>query len=483
MSPSRWRAALSLAIPAALATLAGPAAAFTWGCPFGVNAHQASNAALDKVAAAGIGWVRFDMNWFQLEPKQGQYDWQEPDRFIDHATGLGLHVFVTVAYSPKWAVAGPCNDNDPNKVNWCRNRPPTNPAFWTSFLTAAVKRYQGKVKHWGMWNEPNLSSFYTGTRDQYVADILKPGSAAVHAACGDCKVLGPELAHLRGADWDSCEGQCLGCQCAFNGWNFSLIKVLEAAGAQIDIITHHKYTDPALTFWQEMCDGETVVIKIQDGVKEVTDKYAPGKSVWITELGWESEPFGKYKNDYAAGELTKSYQWMSEIVAGSFPSVKNKPWPELAKLFWYDLHDDPNGYSWGLLTSNIEEKAPYQAYKDVIQKLGDCSGGGGAGGAGGSGGSGSSASSTGSSSTSSTGSSSGGGTSTGSSSGGGAGTGGAGTGGGAGATSSGAPGAPVRPGGGEGGCGCVLVPRSGGAPGAVGLLVGLLLLCRRRQRR
>ncbi len=50
------------------------------------------------------------------------------------------------------------------------------------------------------------------------------------------------------------------------------------------------------------------------------------------------------------------------------------PWPELEKLFWYDLVDDPNAASWGLLDSTETPKDPYNAYAAVIQTLGDCTG-------------------------------------------------------------------------------------------------------------
>ena len=73
---------------AVLASLAGSlllvpstSSALTEDCPFGVNAHQASNMALQQAAAAGIGWVRFDFNWFQIEPADNQFDWTIPDRF------------------------------------------------------------------------------------------------------------------------------------------------------------------------------------------------------------------------------------------------------------------------------------------------------------------------------------------------------------------------------------------------------------------
>lgn len=366
---------LALVTGVALALLATPkrAQGFTPECPYGVNAHLSTNNALDLAAAAGIGWVRMDMNWFQCEPSQGSYSWGEIDRFTSHADSLGLHVFATVAYTPPWA-GQPCNDADANEWNHCRNALPTVSGAWTDFLTAALGRYSATVKHWGMWNEPNLLHFFRGTRDDYVNHILIPGSDTVHALCSDCYVLGPELANLRGANWDSDQGTCVGSDCAFNGWNYSLIQILQAAGSYLDIITHHKYSDPASEWWAQVLDGEFIIIQIMNGAKEVIDLYGQGQPVWLTEFGWETPPFGSHDPAYAATQLTQLYTALPQVQAGTYTGATNVPWPQLEKLFWYDLVDDPNAASWGLLDSSETPKAPYTAYASVIQTLGDCTG-------------------------------------------------------------------------------------------------------------
>lgn len=347
-------------------------------CPFGVNAHQASDASLDLVADAGIGWVRFDMNWFQMEPQPGLYDWTTPDRFVTHARQLGLNVFFTVAYTPDWAAPAGCDNNSADVGQHCLNAVPAQ-GDWTSFVTAAVERYGDHVKHWGMWNEPNLEHFFLGTRRDYVQTILKPGSAAVHAACSDCKVLGPELAHLRGANWDANSGTCLFGECSFNGWEVSLRAILDAAGSDIDIITHHKYTDPAHRFWSEAVDGEYVVVKLMSGIKEITDEHAPGKEVWITEMGWETTPGGSHTEGYAADQLFKAYQTMGQVQAGTWSGTSSGAWPELQKMFWYDLHDDPNTapdgdrYTWGLLGDDgLTPKQTYASFATVVDTFGGC---------------------------------------------------------------------------------------------------------------
>ena len=344
-------------------------------CPFGVNGHQNDDASLALAADAGIGWVRMDFNWYQMEPSPGVYDWSAADRFIDTATAEGLNVFPTIAYAPAWAVAPGCNDLSPEPGDWCHNQSP-DPAAWASFVEAAVARYGDRVKVWGLWNEPNLEHFYRDTREVWVRDVLVPGAEALHTTCSDCQVAGPELANIRGANWDSDEGVCAFGECMFNGWEVSLTEILDEAGDHIDIVTHHRYDDSAQIWLDELIGGQWFGnLQYMHGLKEITDAHAPGKPVWITEFGWETTPGGPYSPSYAADQLTDSYLDLQEARTTGWNG--HAPWPELDKLFWYDLHDDPvvhawGQYTWGLLDADGQPKEAYYAYADVIDALGGC---------------------------------------------------------------------------------------------------------------
>ena len=379
MSPTlRALLPIALACPGLLLLPAGPAhAEFSTDCPFGVNAHQASDAELELAAAAGIGWVRMDFNWYTFEPSRGGYDWSIPDRFVAKADDLGLNVFASVGYTPSWAVSGSCDDSSSEESQWCRNGVPASTAYWTDFVTAAVNRYGGSIKHWGMWNEPNLEGFFRGSRDEYVDIILVPGSNAVHAACSDCLVLGPDLANLRGATWDAEEGTCIAGECIFNGWEVSLTEILQDAGGSIDIVTHHNYEDPPSALWAELADGEYLVIQFMHGLKELTDAYAPGKPVWLTEFGYETTPGGDMTQSEAADALEESFEGLFDVQSGRSTWVSNQPWPEMEKLFWYDMTDDPNIYdwgefTWGLLEADHTPKQAYYTYQDVVNDYGGC---------------------------------------------------------------------------------------------------------------
>lgn len=302
------------AAPAAQAQTTHPAS------KYGVCAHHASDAALDKTARAGIKWVRLDFNWFQMETAKGQFNWRITDRLVRSSQAKGLSVFATLAYTPSWA-----NGSQDHAV------PPTRMQDWYDFVHAVVTRYKATVKHWGLWNEPNLDHFFKGNRDTYL-EILRRGHAAVKAADSAGKTLGPELAHLKGGQW--------------NTW---LDDILRRGGQYIDIITHHMYKDPSETF--TALDGSPWPWD-PPSVKTIIQRAGQGnKPVWFTEFGWRTDQHSP---------ATQARR-LKELLEG----LEQRPW--ITKYFPYMLHDGPTGEKWGLMDHNLNHKPGMDAYRDHIR--------------------------------------------------------------------------------------------------------------------
>jgi hypothetical protein len=57
--------------------------AFDPASPYGINTHLPPPAHLDRVAAAGIAWVRVDFNRDMIQPAAGQYGWALTDHLPD----------------------------------------------------------------------------------------------------------------------------------------------------------------------------------------------------------------------------------------------------------------------------------------------------------------------------------------------------------------------------------------------------------------
>ncbi len=213
----------------------------------GIVSNMEDNNKADLVDDLGVGWVRITAYWRAIETSKGVYSWSGFDAQINRATSRNLKIFITIHETPGWA-----NGGQAAKV------PPTNSIDFGDFCFAIASRYKTNslVKAYGMWNEPNLSAFWSGTRQQYQTKILVPGSQKIHQAKSALLVGAPEISH----HWTS-------------GSTWNLGTLLDTAGAQVDIATVHFYPD-----WSTNPNGFATYL----------DSYVKpnrrGKAVWVTEI-------------------------------------------------------------------------------------------------------------------------------------------------------------------------------------------------------
>ncbi|HKI05980.1 MAG TPA: beta-galactosidase [Thermoanaerobaculia bacterium] len=313
--------------------------------PFGINVHAPQGAELaaqlDKVRAAGIGWVRIDFIWAWVEPVRGKYDWRAYDAIANAAAARGLKVFATIAYTPAWATDGPAITGVPR-----------NPDDWRRFCFRAAKRYRRTIQHWGMWNEPNLPRFWSGSRQQYVDVILKTGADAIHTGNPAAKVGGPDLAHLTTGDSD---------------WYDWLRRTLLEAGDRLDFITHHVYDTDGNRDVTSKLEAKTLFGSrpslwdaVPPSVKEVLRNtgWLGRKPFWLTETGWESARVSEDRQSAYYGGLLDDW----------FTGRSGRDWVD--KVFFYELQDAPasaGGLSWGILRSNGTPKPAFEGYQVFIK--------------------------------------------------------------------------------------------------------------------
>lgn len=309
--------------------------------PFGINIHAPQGAELetllDRAQAAGIGWVRIDFVWAYVESSRDRFDWHGYDVIAAEARERGLEVFATLAYTPGWATSGPEWTGVPDA------------AEWSDFCFRAARRYKGQIRYWGLWNEANLPKFWSGTRQQYIDVILKPGADAIHAGNPDARVGGPELAHLTSGDSD---------------WYDWLRESILAAGDRLDFVTHHVYDTDGNRDVTAKLEGSTVFGNRPDfwdtvapSVEEVLRNTGwLGKPFWITETGWESSRVNESRQaSYSSGLLS---DWFSHP-----PGRPGRDW--VHKVFFYEMKDGTaaDSPSWGLLRPNGSPKPAYSAIR------------------------------------------------------------------------------------------------------------------------
>jgi hypothetical protein len=329
--------ATGLLVAVAILLLAAPAAASS---PYGINVHAPQGAQLDfllgRVQAAGIDWVRIDFVWADVETSPGVFDWSVYDGIAAAATARGINVFATLAYTPQWATHGPATTGVPD-----------DPAAWADFCARAARRYASSIHFWGLWNEPNLPRFWSGSRQQYIDDILIPGADAIHQASATARVGGPELAHV-----------------ASTQWFYWLRDILGQAGNRLDFVTHHVYDSDGNRAVTDRLNGSTpfggdpsLWTLVEPSVKEVLkDAHGWGKPFWLTETGWQSG---------AVSEGTQA-TWYAGLLSDWFAGQGGQEW--INQIFFYEIEDPPPppSLTWGVLRSDGSPKPAYVAYQNFI---------------------------------------------------------------------------------------------------------------------
>jgi polysaccharide biosynthesis protein PslG len=328
-----------LAAAALLAALAALAVRPAAASPYGVNVHAPQGAqlgfVLDQVRGAGIGWIRIDLVWSDVETAPGVFDWSVYDALATAAEARGLSVYATLAYTPAWATHGPPTTGVPD-----------DPGTWADFCARAAQRYASSIQYWGLWNEPNLSRFWSGTRQQYIDDILIPGADAIHGANAAAKVGGPELAHISSSQWF-----------------YWLRDSLNQAASRLDFVSHHVYDSDGDGAVTNRLTGATpfggdpdLWTLIDPSVKEVLQNTGWwGRPFWLTETGWQS------------GEVSEATQaaYYTGLLNAWFTGQRGQGW--VGQLFFYEI-EDPTGSptTWGILRADGSQKPAYVAYQNFI---------------------------------------------------------------------------------------------------------------------
>ncbi len=316
---------------ASLATLLLLAAAVCGANPFGVVAHLPDEAVLDRIEAAGIGWIRIDVPWALVQPDRNVWDWSAIDPVVIGARARGLAIYATLSTTPAWAT-----DGEPG------TGPPRDPADWARFCYRAASRYRGSVTAWGLWNEPNLDRFWTGTRQEYIDRIVLPGARAIHAAVPLATVGAPETAHLRSGHWDR--------------W---LRDVIRDAGDEIDVVTHHVYPSNG--------SHRTVSSALARGPSNPWDD--PSVRSVLEDAGWFGRPFWLTETGLASDRYGEQDQanFITNLLDDWFRPGTDLHW--LDRIAFYEAADDPGaGHAWGILgpPPEYEPKPAYFAYQDFI---------------------------------------------------------------------------------------------------------------------
>lgn len=224
---------------------------------FGFHAHRL--ATLTPWPSVPFGsWRLWDayVGWPYLEAEAQRWTFQVLDKYLAMASEHGVEILLPLGLSPSWASARPDEDSAYKKPGWAAE--PADMANWERYVRTVVRRYKGRIRNYEIWNEPNLSRFFSGS----VPSMVKLSCAAakiIHEEDSDARLVSPSATGIdKGLEW--------------------LEAFMQAGGAAcVEVVGFHFYTLAH--------EGPEAMLGPMRQVREIAGRYG-NKPVWNTETGW-----------------------------------------------------------------------------------------------------------------------------------------------------------------------------------------------------
>jgi len=292
-----------------------------------------------RLRAGGVGSVRVGISWNAVQPfSSGEANFSASDQFIAGATAAGLDVFPFVYDAPPWAVARARVPHSGAKA------PKTLPVktgaqrgAWANFLELVVGRYgpsgsfwaanpsipPSPIRTWQIWNEENFKYFVTRPSPSDYGKLVNVSYAAIKSVDPGAKlILGGLFARPGEAKRKRKPPE------AYYATDFldQMYRLTPGIKNKFTGVALHPYTAKYQLLTPEIEEVRTVLKARHD----------PNKKLWITEIGWSSEP--KSAGDsFAKGPAGQATQ-----LKGAFSLFKSKAakW-KLQRIYWFSVDDQP----------------------------------------------------------------------------------------------------------------------------------------------
>jgi len=296
---------------------------------------QALEKAILLMHDAGVGWIRLDFLWEDIEAKEGSFDFTKYDNIVKLLEREGIHILGILHYSTDWASS--CG-------KW--NCPPKDNALFVNYVTKVIARYKKQVKYWEIWNEPD-SPAYWKVQDglKSYCQLLKEVYIAAKKIDPDCKILNGGLA---------------------NGLSSVNQLYDNGAGGYFDILNIHFFQNPLL--------GKNAIAAVATYPKLVYKVMARNgdkdKKIWITEIGCPGVNPDLKVSNWWLGENPSEDQQEAWVTAVYNELLKN---PQVEKIFWAFFRDTKkhwdNGIDYfGLIRWDFSKKPSFYAYQRCFKE-------------------------------------------------------------------------------------------------------------------
>ena len=255
------------------------------------------SAMLDRASAANARIVRTIVDWSRTAPTRPMhgadpfdpaYRLDDVDELVRGAQLRGISILITIWGTPGWANgnAGP-------------NRLPSRLTDLQQFAGALAARYSGRyagyplVRHWSVWNEPNLQQFLAPQFDARGAIVspalyaklyraafagIKASNPSALVAIGETSPLGRDHAYLGPSQQTTSPG------------TFARLLSLQRPRLSFDAWAHHPYPTSLGLPPTQRVRWPNVALAALPRFQAALDTWFGRRdtAIWITEYGYQT---------------------------------------------------------------------------------------------------------------------------------------------------------------------------------------------------
>ena len=288
--------------------------------------YENCDALFGRCAAAGIEWLRTDIDWDYVGGDNGNFSWWRIDNVFASAEAYGVQILPILAGANPWTRVAAKDDLD----------------NWEAFVSAFATRYQGRISAVEIWNEPDNENWGTIPAAEFVPIVQRAYQAI--------KAVDPTITVVLA-------GLCN------NGSDYLSSLYSNGVKNYCDAVAYHPYVHPHAPDeeWRtgNFLTGYTYhsYIRNINSIKSVMSSNGDGsKPLWLTEMGWPTHSSGVTEAQQAT--------FITNAAAIAFANG-------VEKFFAYELkapeQDSSDAEShFGILHSDLSFKPAYPAYRDYI---------------------------------------------------------------------------------------------------------------------
>jgi hypothetical protein len=360
-----WLAALAIAVTGL--GLSVPSASAVPADFWGVSPQAPPTVEqLRRLSAGGVDSIRIGISWSAVQPNKGAApNWSGIDSLVGGAAQAGLNVLPYVYGAPAWAVPS-AKVPGPTTVRAPKTLPVKTAAersAWFTFLELAAERYgpggafwrenptllAEPIRTWQIWNEPNFKYFVTRPNPADYGKLVQLSFAALRSVDPGAQVL---LAGMFSQPIEATRN--FRPPQAYFAADFleKMYRGTPGIKSKFQGVALHPYTGTFKRLAPEIEEFRSVLRRNHDA----------SKGLWITEIGWSSEPVGQEHDSFAKGPAGQARELKA---AFSLFAQKTARW-RLKRIYWFSVDDAPGVCNFcggsGLFSKGFVPKKSWYAF-------------------------------------------------------------------------------------------------------------------------